>query len=240
MKKISFFVLMAAALALFASPAKAETCAGKYPVVDESLKRMEAQTGIPRAVVWAIAEIETKCNPSTVGTVGEVGLFQVIPRDQTFAPAWHYADRPLAAELRDQLVGARTAVYILDKNMRRFCAGRVDGFGDRGAFAVDIDGAGGGDGARRILGDKGAAPAAQVFGFCGAEDAIAGVTDGGEGDAGTELDLGGGSKVGEMIGGKFGEKGKYKVGPFKGFGSEVDSYIKEASSKYGMDQLDLP
>ena len=54
---------MATALALFASPAKAETCAGKYPAVDESLKRMEVQTGIPRAVVWAIAEIETKCAP---------------------------------------------------------------------------------------------------------------------------------------------------------------------------------
>ena len=141
MKKILFFVLMATALALFASPAKAETCAGKYPAVDESLKRMEVQTGIPRAVVWAIAEIETKCDPNKVGTVGEVGLFQVIPRDQKFAPAWHYADRPLAAELRDQLVGARTAVYVLDKNMRRFCGAWAE-FGARLRCALRVYNAG--------------------------------------------------------------------------------------------------
>ena len=33
----------------------------------------------------------------------------------------------------------------------------------------------------------------------------------------------GGSKVGEWIGGKFGEKGKYKSQKFNGFGSDVDS-----------------
>ena len=49
----------------------------------------------------------------------------------------------------------------------------------------------------------------------------------------------GGSKAGEWIGGKFGEKGKYKTKKFNGFGSDVDSYIKEASTKYGIDEKTL-
>ena len=49
----------------------------------------------------------------------------------------------------------------------------------------------------------------------------------------------GGSKVGEWLGGKFGEKGKYQSQKFNGFGSDVDSYIKEASTRYGMDEKTL-
>ena len=99
-------------------------CVARYPEVDASLRRMEAQMfGGLRAQVWAIVWVESQCREGLAGRNGEVGLGQVMPRDQKGYPFFWFGDRPTAAELADPLVNARTVGYVLLRNLTWFCGG---------------------------------------------------------------------------------------------------------------------
>lgn len=118
------FAFSVIVLAAPPGPAKSvHECISRYPQIDAALRRSEAQTGIPRATIWAIAWVETQCDPAARGRAGEAGMWQIIPRDQTRYPASLFGDRPLATELMDPFFSSREAGRILLKNKIRFCGG---------------------------------------------------------------------------------------------------------------------
>jgi hypothetical protein len=118
------FVFSFLVLAAPPGPAKSvHECISRYPQIDAALRRSEAQTGIPRATIWAIAWVETQCDPAARGKAGEAGMLQIMPRDQTRYPASWFGDRPLATELMDPFFSSREAGRILLKNKIRFCGG---------------------------------------------------------------------------------------------------------------------
>lgn len=98
-------------------------CIAAYAEADESLRRFESETGIPRAAVWAIVWKESRCQSDGVGTSGEIGLAQIVPRDTTLLPAAWFTDRPTTRELMNPLTNIQTAAKILRQNRDRYCRG---------------------------------------------------------------------------------------------------------------------
>lgn len=128
--KLLFALALLPAFFLVVRPARADTprpdvnhCIAAYSVADESLKRFEAETGIPRAAVWAIVWKESHCQSDGVGASGEIGLAQIVPRDTTQLPAAWFADRLTTRELMNPLTNIQTAAKILRENRDRYCGG---------------------------------------------------------------------------------------------------------------------
>ena len=98
-------------------------CVSAYSFADESLKRFEVETGLPRAAVWSIVWKESRCQSDVVGASGEIGLAQIVPRDTTQLPAVWFTNRPTARELMNPLTNIQTAANILRENRDRYCKG---------------------------------------------------------------------------------------------------------------------
>jgi soluble lytic murein transglycosylase-like protein len=128
--KFFFVIALAAAFVAVVRPARADTpapdvnhCIAAYSFADESLKRLEAETGIPRAAVWAIVWKESHCQSDVVGASGEIGLAQIVPRDTAQLPAAWFTDRPTTIELMDAQANVYAAAKILRQNRDRYCRG---------------------------------------------------------------------------------------------------------------------
>jgi len=98
-------------------------CMSAYAMEDASLRQIEADTGIPRAAVWAIVWKESRCQGDVIGASGEIGLAQIVPRDTTLLPRAWFADRPTTRELMNPLINIQAAAHILQKNQDRYCRG---------------------------------------------------------------------------------------------------------------------
>lgn len=128
MKSVLATIVLVLAMA---SPAEAAgltpgQCADRFPVAAGSVARLAAAYDIPPTVVWAIVVIESGCNHLAEGPYGEVGLGQIIPKDQTRWPVRWFSHRPTRRELLDPIINANTIVYELARNARRFCGGQLD------------------------------------------------------------------------------------------------------------------
>lgn len=128
--KLLFALTLLSAFFVVALPASAATprpdvnhCIAAYSFADESLKRFEVETGLPRAAVWSIVWKESRCQSDVVGASGEIGLAQIVPRDTTQLPAVWFTNRPTARELMNALTNIQTAANILRENRDRYCKG---------------------------------------------------------------------------------------------------------------------
>lgn len=70
---------------------------------------------VPLDVLHAMAWVESRCNAGAIGDAGEIGMFQIMPKENG------YFDRPSANHLKSVAVNVHEAARILRENQDRYC-----------------------------------------------------------------------------------------------------------------------